>query len=119
MNDGRIDQLEVRGGLLLPGKTISSNYTLLPEDNGATILFDSPNPIVITVSVGLVTGGHSFVCNFQHKGAGTVQFVGSSGITIANKNGFFYTNGQGSGNSIMSADGTYFTLGGDLSSTSL
>lgn len=56
-----------------------ASYTLLPEDNGAWLIFNSASAQTVIIPTGL---GLSFTCACRQKGAGQVTIEAGSGVSL-------------------------------------
>lgn len=91
-------------------KTITSAYTLLPEDNGRTLDVTSATALTITVPNTLPVG---FQVSVTQAGAGQVTITGGAGMTVRNRYAATRTSGQwakvglevrAAGSSVLSGD---------------
>jgi hypothetical protein len=87
----------------------TSNFTLTSSDNAGFIIVNSATLITVTVPSTLPAG---FYCQIIQQGAGQVQVVGASGVTINSALGLF-SRAQGSSIGIMMATTTTGFVTGD------
>jgi len=63
-------------------------YTVLPSDNGRTVILSDANPVVVTLAADLlVTQQVGFTCKFIQTGVGQVSFLAGNGVTINSVSG--------------------------------
>lgn len=71
---------------------VLDNFTLTKDENGATVVSMSADPITITVPAGLPAG---FGCAIVQYGAGQVTVADDGTSTVANLDSQLKTSGQG------------------------
>lgn len=94
--------------------TVSSktaSYTLVNDDNGSILTFNSNSDMTLTVPSGLSIGYHISIYQI---GTGKVTIVGSGGVAIKNRLSRFKTAGKDSGVGIICTATNTFHATGDL-----
>lgn len=89
----------------------NESYTLLDQDNGKILTFNSSNPIMLTIPTGLPVGFH---VSILQTGIGQIEFIASNGVLLNNLNNVFSTVDTYSMASIMSYANNALLLSGDL-----
>jgi len=89
----------------------TTDYSLVENDNGGILTFDSSTNISLTIPVGLPIGYHISIYQI---GAGKVTIVGTNGVTVKNRLSRFKTAGKDSGAGIICTAANIFHVTGDL-----
>ena len=89
----------------------NTSYTLSSEDLGKLIAIEHASTITITVPTGL---GAGFNCSFLQKGAGSLDFSASNGVTLNNRQSYTKTAGQYAMATLIAYEANKFVLTGDL-----
>jgi hypothetical protein len=96
---------------LNPQKEVETDYVLLPEDDGYSIILNNgSNPTTVTVPLGLPT---SFQVGFIQIGSGDIEIIGALGVTLNNAIGGYKIKGQYDHAFLekRGVDETYYLLG--------
>ncbi len=89
----------------------TGNYTLIEEDNGNILTFDSATDVVLTIPAGFVIG---YNVSIYQIGNGKVTISGAAGVTIKNRLLRFKTAGLDAGAGIVCTANNTFHVTGDL-----
>lgn len=100
----------IRGDIEVSGNITAAGYNLTDSDYGKTLLFSSSAAQYITCSSGLPTG---FNATAVQMGAGTLNFSGSSGVTLRNRFAHTSSAGQFAAVSVVVLSSNQYLLVGD------
>tara|TARA_B100000035_G_scaffold229392_1_gene197626 strand:+ start:1003 stop:1485 length:483 start_codon:yes stop_codon:yes gene_type:complete len=89
----------------------STTYTLSSSDSGKLISIEHSSTITITIPLGLGVG---FNCSFLQKGAGSLDFSASNGVTLNNRQSYTKTAGQYAMATVVAYEENKLVLTGDL-----
>ena len=111
LSDYNFDGNSIEGFSAAIVNSTSTTYTLSSSDAGKLIAIEHASTITITVPTGL---GAGFNCSFLQKGAGSLDFSASNGVTLNNRQSYTKTAGQYAMATLIAYEANKFVLTGDL-----
>lgn len=111
LSDYNFDGNSIEGFSAAIVNSTSTTYTLSSSDAGKLISIEHASTITVTVPTGLDVG---FNCSFLQKGAGSLDFSASNGVTLNNRQSYTKTAGQYAMATLIAYEANKFVLTGDL-----
>ena len=111
LSDYNFDGNSIEGFSAAIVNSTSTTYTLSSSDAGKLIAIEHASTIMITVPTGL---GAGFNCSFLQKGAGSLDFSASNGVTLNNRQSYTKTAGQYAMATVVAYEENKLVLTGDL-----